>query len=77
MKIRTIHLGENGMPEALDVRMTASEAAFLARHLGKLNHTQNERYEVINAYDELDDLFNRFWENGVDDYPTPNPTKES
>lgn len=78
MKIRSIHLGDDGNPETLDVTMTASEVAYLTRHLGKLNEYQVRRYDVGEAYGPLYDFFERFYDGGgIRDYPTPNPTEES
>ncbi|MGW0061371.1 hypothetical protein ACWDTT_15775 [Streptosporangium sandarakinum] len=74
MRINTIHLDGEGMPSSLAVTLTAAEAAFFARVLGKTNWTKCETFQIHGAYEELASLFNRFYDDGVNDYPTPAPS---
>ncbi|MEV4454472.1 hypothetical protein [Microbispora sp. NPDC049633] len=74
MRIRTIHLDDTGDPERLEVEMTAAEAAFLVRVVGKLNSIECNRYGVSAVFDELDSFFNRFYDDGVKDFPTHAPS---
>lgn len=73
MKISTIHLDGCGMPESVVATMTAAEAAFFTRVLGKLNGIDSGRFQVVGTYEELSILFNRFYEGGVDEFATPKP----
>ena len=74
MKIRNIQLDDNELPETVTVEMTIGEAAFIAKVCGGLSrNTAIEQHGPIGAhhddiYDSLTGgLFNRFWEDGIDD----------
>jgi hypothetical protein len=74
VKIKSIHLDDEGKPKDLAATMTVSEAAFLCRLTGSLSETQAGGYGVTETYFELAELFNRFYEGGVRDianYPLP------
>lgn len=66
---------KNGNPSVVTVEMTIKEAAFLAKTLGKQNGLMKQEIypgyedEEHTAYDCLvGDVFNRYWDSGVDGY---------
>ncbi|GII83339.1 hypothetical protein Ssi03_13290 [Sphaerisporangium siamense] len=74
MKIRTIHLDDEGLPSSLKLTMTVAEAAFLTRVIGRMNVNEITHVGMTQeSYGELAGLFNRFYDGGVHDFPTPAP----
>ena len=75
MKVRTIDLDDEGLPETVVVEMALDEAALYLRLVGGLpprtitEALGNPKWaEVLSSvYNGLTgDLFNRFWDDGVD-----------
>lgn len=74
MRVKQINLDDDGQPEAIIVRLTCDEAAYLARLTGKQNWTTSEEImpgggaHNTEVYDTLTgEFFNRYYEDGVDD----------
>lgn len=73
MKIRSIQLNEDEMPESVTAVLSLREALFIGLVLGKQNDPDSnailpEGYrEGESVYNGLTGgLFNRFWENGIE-----------
>lgn len=74
MKLRSIDIGDDENPQSVTVTMTTREAAFIAKAFGK--YSPKTAGEFLPGFDQVPgavyaclvgDLFNRFWDNGVDD----------
>lgn len=73
--VKSIEFNDLGEPEAVTMRLTADEAAFIARVTGKQSHDAAEEvfhgggvvsstlYDATTAF-----VFEPYWEGGVDDY---------
>lgn len=75
LKSMTFKAGEDGaVPDTVTVTMGIGEAAAIARVFGMMNGRAMSRLGVPDSsvYDTLDDVFNRFWENGLNDVLPPN-----
>ena len=71
LKSMTFMAGEDGaVPDTVTVTMGIGEAAAIARVFGMLNGRATSRLGVHDSsvYDTLvGDVFNRFWEDGLND----------
>ena len=77
MRVRAITMDDEAMPATITVEMTLNEAALMARLTGALSPTAvtsglGDGPRWFNAADGVFDcltgeLFNRFWDNGVED----------
>ncbi|WP_396902739.1 hypothetical protein [Mycolicibacterium sp.] len=74
MKIRSIAIGDDDMPQTITAELTAREAAFLAKLTGRMSHSDAEAVvpgfsaESGRVYSALaGEVFNRYYEDGVDD----------
>lgn len=76
MKVRTIELGADEMPESVTVTMTVDEAALMYAFVGRVapktvtdatNDTRwgNALYDIAEALSGS--FFNRFWDDGAND----------
>lgn len=75
MKVKSIEMDEEGLPEFVTVHMSRDEALVITRVLGGMNGIQHAakgtNHEAASeVYDCLTgDLFNRFWDDGERDLP--------
>lgn len=74
MKVRSIDFNADGEPESATFALSLAEALIVAKVFGERNGEQNEKvmpmgaYHGSNVYDGLvDGLFNRFYDDGVDE----------
>ncbi len=68
MIIRTIEL-ENGKPTKIVAELTVEEVAQIAKWAGSLSPATGGTDETSELYEAATgDLFNRFWEDGVDGF---------
>lgn len=74
MRIDNIKMG-GGLPSEVTVTMSIQQAAAIATVFGKMNGFAHRRLGLANEdedfsiYDVLTgDLFNRFWDDGVNEY---------
>lgn len=67
MRITNIAFGEDGLPKEVSVVMPVAIAAYLTKWAGSRTSPPPEAREVYRCF--ADGLFNRFWEDGVNDYP--------
>lgn len=74
MRIRSIAIGDDDMPETITAELTAREAAFLAKLTGRMSHSDAEAAVPGFSAESsrvhaclVGDLFNRYYEDGVDD----------
>ena len=79
MKIRTIVLGDDEMPESIDVTMTLAEVVVLARWTGSLSGITSPEPKITSEiYGALVGGFvNRFWEDWMNDLRHIAPAKEA
>jgi alpha-D-ribose 1-methylphosphonate 5-triphosphate diphosphatase PhnM len=64
MKVRSIELDEQDLPERITVTMTIQEAVLIGSHVGSVTPTTEATHGV---YDALSSVFNAFWEDGIND----------
>lgn len=74
MKVKQINLDDEGLPENIVVRVSRAEAAYIAllvgRQTGETSGAVMPGGAALNSsvYEALaGDVFNRFYENGVED----------
>lgn len=73
MRIQTVHLDDNELPNLITATLTLREAAMIAKAFGPLSsdsaREQGLDWEVTSTvYDKLTGVFNAFYEDGVDGY---------
>lgn len=75
MRVRTIEIGGEDFIESIVVEMSAREAALIARMMGATSHADRNEIQHdggsagTEVYFALTELFNRFYENGIDEVP--------
>lgn len=68
-RIRNISIGCDGHPSAITIQMSADHAAKLVEILGALKNETGRTELTSDLYSCLNgELFNRFYEDGVDGY---------
>ena len=83
MKITTITLGDEAVPDTVTAIMTTAEAALIAAVLGGLSPKEvtdqfggSHHLQLESIYGALSgDFFNRFWDGGVRDVISSCKTK--
>lgn len=80
MKLKSIQFDDDSNPSLVLVEMTTAEAAYIARITGR--HSPNSANEIMPGGAVLNssigdalvgDLFNRFYEDGYDEYIAARP----
>ncbi|MEU4726476.1 hypothetical protein AB0G06_43350 [Nonomuraea dietziae] len=77
MKIHSTRLDADCKPVQIKVTLTAAEAAFLCRTVGKLTPPEAASYGVEDTYHSLADFFGKFYDGGVHDFPTAEPARRT
>lgn len=73
MRITNIALDKSGDPETVTAELSRHELVFLGSLLGRMNGTQyadvmpRGDHVGTGIYDAVDDLFNRFYDGGIED----------
>lgn len=74
MKVKQLVLDENQEPETILFEMTVEEAAYISKLTGRMNDAESNKLMrgggSLNSsvYDGCCEVFNRYYEAGVDDY---------
>jgi hypothetical protein len=65
MRIKTIQLDSNELPETIDVQMTREEGVLIANYVGGLLPSTPASVSIWDALTGR--VFNRFWDDGLSD----------
>lgn len=75
--IKVIELSDKGLPEAVTIKLTLHQLAEVTRVLGKLAPATGSTAGTAAFYNcAVSEVFNRYWDDGLDEYLPREPFDE-